>query len=96
MADAVAVLEGELESIQKQLDGYQQLVEQRDRLTAALAVLRGDVRPTATRAPAPSRGRRTATGLDEGAIIHAIHAHGGPAGAIDIRHALGLPDSASN
>jgi hypothetical protein len=96
MPSAESVLESELEDVRKKLAGYDDLKAQEERLSAALAALRGDVRPAANRAPTPSRGRRTATGIDDGAIIHAIHTFGEPAGAIDIRQSLGLPDSASN
>lgn len=68
-----------------------------ERLRMAVQVLEGNApiypsRPTAS----PSRGRRTATSIDDGQIIHACHVAGRPISAVEIREALGLPDSSSN
>ena len=97
MASALEAIQTELEGIEKQLDGYDELVQHRDRLRAALSVLEGSgpLPRTQPAARAP-RARRSSTGIDEGAIVHAIHSHGEPASAIDIRQRLGLADNASN
>lgn len=98
---AIDALRQELDETEKKLEGYDELVQQRDRLREAVAVLSG-TRPVAASQPSPSptratRARRGSAGpIDEGAIIHAIHSYGEPAPAPEIRQALGLPDSASN
>jgi hypothetical protein len=87
----------ELDHVRKQLAGYDELKEREERLSEALAILQGQGRMSAGRPPAPrGGGRSTAQTIDEGQIVHAVHVHGKEASAIDIRQALGLPDSASN
>ena len=97
MPAAIDALKTELEGIEKKLDGYDELVQQRDRLREAVRVLEGTrPLPTARSSGSPARARRSSQGIDEGQIVHAIHTFGEPASAIDIRQSLGLPDSASN
>lgn len=95
---AIDALKEELDEVEGKLQNYEELVDQRDRLRAAVAVLEGTGpvspgRPTASRS---TRTRRSSGPIDEGQIVHAIHTHGEPASAVDIRQALNLPDSASN
>jgi hypothetical protein len=96
MPSAIDALKKELQETEDKLQGFDDLVQQRDRLRAALQVLEGSAPVAPGRSPARSRGRSSAGPIDEGAIVHAIHTFGEPAGAIDIRQSLGLPDSASN
>lgn len=52
MASAIDTVRRELADVEKQLDGYEDLVKQRDRLTQALKVLEGDyVAPVANSVP---------------------------------------------
>ena len=101
MASAIETVRKELADVQKRLDGYEDLVKQRDRLTQALGVLEGEtvsslLEPTGAPAPRASRARTTRQPIHEDKIVHACLAHGGPISATDIRHQLGLADDQSN
>lgn len=95
MATAVDAIKSELAGIEEKLSGYEQLVEQRDRLSAALNVLEGQGYPA--QAQRHSRASRASSApFDEAAIVHTIHVHGGPASATEIRDALSIPEGRSN
>ena len=96
MTPAIDEVIKELDDVRKQLDGYSELKQREERLSQALAILQGSGPVNAAGALAPRSGGRRGQTLDEGAIVHAIHVHGEPASAIDIRQGLGLPDSDSN
>ncbi len=101
MASAIETVRKELTDVQKQLDGYEDLVKQRDRLSQALRVLEGaSIATAAMKAPSSPKASRRRTNsrqpIAEDAIIHAIHVHGIPAPAAFIREQLGLDESQSN
>jgi hypothetical protein len=94
---AIDALKKELQDVERQLEGFDELVQQRDRLRAALRVLEGGAPIATGKASAgPARGRRTAGSIDDAAIVGAIHAYGEPAPQQAIREALGLTDKDSN
>ena len=98
MPTAVEMLERELADLRKH----------EERLVGALAILKGS--STAERNGSQKTTRRTRTRsttrkartprpnakLNDDQIVNAIHAHGEPASAKDIRAALGLGNDASN
>ncbi len=103
MASAIDTVRKELDDVQKQLDGYEDLVKHRVRLTQALRALEGQsIAPAANATPAAgrptraSRARSSREPIHEDKIIHACLAHGGPIAATDIRYQLGLSDDQSN
>jgi hypothetical protein len=68
-------LEAELEEVRSQLDGYEELKERERRLTAAIAVLRGETAPSpagGTRPRGRPRGGGGASAIDREAIVAAL------------------------
>jgi hypothetical protein len=100
MPSAVEAIESELADVRKKLAEFDDLKAQEERLVAALTILQGQSAPStngrsSARRPRRHRGRTMASVRNE-QIIDAINAHGQPAGAAEIREALGLSDGDSN
>lgn len=86
----VSDIENQLGVIDQKLQGYQETLQERERLQAALDALQG--RGIHTPAPSPARNGGTRRDL-QGDTQKVLRDKGKPMGASDIAREMGLPDA---
>jgi hypothetical protein len=88
-------LQKELDAVQAQLDGYEDLIGQRDRLAAALAILKGESGSATQPVGRRQWSGNGSTRIEDAEIIHALHVLAKPASAIAIREQMKLPSDSA-